>query len=61
MLRGSGQSGREGRVALLDLVVACDPFVMGVDLMAEVCCFHVVRCHCVVPLVLLRLEEVLGA
>ena len=30
MLRDSGQSGREGPGALLDLVVACDLFVMGV-------------------------------
>ena len=60
ILRGNGQSGREGLVALLMLIVACDPFVMGVDPMAAVCCFHFVRCHCVVPLVLLQMEKVLG-
>ena len=60
MLRDSGQSGREGLVALLDLVVACDQFVMGVDPTAVVCCFHCVLCRCVVPLVMLRMEKVLG-
>ena len=60
ILRDNGQSGRKGRVALLKSIVACDPFVMGVDPMAAVCCFHFVRCHCVVPLMLLRMEKVLG-
>ena len=30
ILRDSGQSGREGPGALLELVVACDLFVMGI-------------------------------
>ena len=60
MSRDSGQSGREGLVALLGLIIAYDLLVMGVDLMADVCCFHFVRCRCVVPLVMLRMEKVLG-
>ena len=59
MLQDSGQSGCEGLVAVLDLVAASDLFVMGVDRMVGVFCFHVVRCCCVVPLAPIG-EKVLG-
>jgi hypothetical protein len=49
MLRDSGQSGREGLGALLDLVVAFDLFVMDVDRIVGVFCFVAVHGCCVGP------------
>ena len=60
MLRDSGQSGREGPGALLELVVARALFVMGVVRIVGASCCHAVHCCCVVPLVSLQMKKVLG-
>ena len=60
ILIGDAQAVCVGLVVVLLLLSANALFVTGVDPMAAVCCFHFVRYHCVVPLVMLRMEKVLG-